>query len=295
MHLCVPSGMCGTALLSSVVISCVKADAPWDSCSLFSAIIKRWWMSLAIKRKHGVWLSPEAYSVVYELKMNVKGSPFFLHPPDSISFHYQSLFCPCLDLISSPLSENKKKAAERSMKSGLHNVSAVIFYHYSTSKEWFSSFHAEYFSFTMFPWPLLPLTLILPPLPPDLQLFEVCCGTLPSYDDGAKSLGNVKAEVQKRFKPMIIYKNQLSKENRGQENKQNTGTEWGGISAAFSWPLQCFRCALVFFLTTTRPLLQLTLTSSYFHDFLTHNKAYTHAHESKSHYVLKYFFFFLFT
>lgn len=75
-----------------------------------------WSLTVARSLWCGVWV-----------KTNVKRSSFSLHPPDSISFHYQSSFCSCLDLISSPLSENKKKAAERSMKSGLHNVSAVIF------------------------------------------------------------------------------------------------------------------------------------------------------------------------
>lgn len=64
--ICMPLGVCGTTLPSSTVISWVKADAPWDSCSLFSAVRRRWWMSLAIKRKRGVWPSPEAYGVVYE-------------------------------------------------------------------------------------------------------------------------------------------------------------------------------------------------------------------------------------
>lgn len=120
------------------------------------------------------------------------------------------------------------------------------FYHCSTSKEWFSSFSSKYFSFAVFPWPLLSLTLLSPPLPSDLRVFEVCCGPLPSLTMEGKSLGNVKAKLQNRFKPIIIYKNHLAKENKGQEQKQNAGIEWGGILDAFSWPLQCFRCALVF-------------------------------------------------
>lgn len=83
---------------------------------VISNIEETWSLTITRSLWSGVWV-----------KTNVKRSPFSLHSPDSISFHYQSLFCLCLDLISSPRSENKKKAAERSMKSGLHNVSAVIF------------------------------------------------------------------------------------------------------------------------------------------------------------------------
>lgn len=114
--------------------------------------------------------------------MSVRDPPFPLHPPNSISFHYQSLFRAGLDLISNPPSEKQEESSGE--KRAIYEVrpscvSVVIFIIAPLQSPSFPLLRSQYFSFARFSWPLLPFPLILPPRPSFLHVFDLSCGTLP--------------------------------------------------------------------------------------------------------------------
>lgn len=59
----------------------------------------------------------------------------------------------------------------------------------------------------------------------------------------------------------------------------------GWILGVFSWPLQCFRCVLVFYHNKATSAIDINKLI-----FPWHSHTLKHAHKSKSHYVLKHFF-----